>query len=365
MLQRRVIFLTAGLSAGGAEKNTVTIANELVKVCPVSVICLYPGGVNADLLDYRVELLRANKNRMIAGFGFILRTLKYHNPLCLICNKDDVSLLGYWAVKLLRLNTRVIARVANKPVYFYEKSSLRKSVYFRLLRQLYKNAFRVVSVSSSLAEELRHIYELDSEKVEVVYNPPGLVDQSSTPVLMANSSSSLKLVTIGRLVNQKNHSLFLSIVKKLSESRHVEGFIVGTGHLREELQRYANELGIQDKVHFVDYVDNPINYLKQADLFILSSHYEGLPGGLMHALVSGVKIVAVDCEHGASEILGGGEFGALVPDWQVQSFTDAIDQAAKQPQAYSPESLSKHMEQFDLKIISRQWCELAGITNSP
>lgn len=358
MADIHVMFLSAGLSAGGAEKNTVTIANQLLAFARVSVVCLYPGGVNAEFLHENVKLIRADKARILSSFGFMIATLRKEKPKVLICNKDDVAVLGYLASKLALVGTKVVARVANKPVYYYQESSIRKGVTYSLLWFLYRRCELVISVSESLREELLQVYGLKENRIRVIYNPPGIVPKNSTVKLEAKSHTSFKLVTIGRLVEQKNHHLFLDIIKSLSTEYECEGFIVGSGRLRSELEQHAISLGLTDNVHFVPYVDNPVVYLKQADCFLLTSRYEGLPGGLMHALISGVNIVSADCEHGAAEILDDGRFGQLVKSSKTEDFVSAVKDVINHGGKQDNPSLAEHLNKFDISVITDKWLKL-------
>ena len=85
----------------------------------------------------------------------------------------------------------------------------------------------------------------------------------------------------------------------------------GTG--RQELERLATRLGIAKQVSLPGMVDNPFAYMAQADVFALSSAWEGMPGVLIEAMASGCPVVSTDCPGGSREILEDGALGALVP----------------------------------------------------
>ncbi|HBR98751.1 MAG TPA: hypothetical protein DD979_15460, partial [Gammaproteobacteria bacterium] len=254
------MFLTAGLSAGGAEKVTVTLANRLSRSCSVSVICVYPGGVNADYLNAEVNLLRADKPRILAALPFVIRTLKRTRAAFLVCNKDDVAVLGALAIVLSRTDTQLIARVANKPVYYYRAPFWRKFGYYCLFKGMYRYAHRVICVSESLRREILSLYQLDPDKVKVIYNPPGVIRSNPELRPTLTTPESTSVVTIGRLVAQKNHFLFIDTLKALSRVGNYEGFIVGEGPLRSALEAHAAACGIAERIHFVEYVDDPVSY---------------------------------------------------------------------------------------------------------
>lgn len=355
MKQKSTMFLTAGLSAGGAQKVTVTVANELAKHGSVSLVSIYPGGVNEAFISVDVEYLPAVKPRIRNGLWFLVQQLRRLKPHVLICNKDDVAVLGLVASYLARVDTRVIARVANKPVYYYQDDGLKKWLKYKLLQFLYTKSWRIISVSKSLKKELQQVYQLKSEHIEVIYNPPGIYNTHSNTIPEGRYPESLKIVSIGRLVSQKNHPLFIDILSEMTKNHNVEGFIIGVGELKEQLQEYVAEKLMSDRIHFVDYVDNPVHYLQAADVYLLTSHYEGLSGSLIHALISGVNIVSADCDHGSAEILSDGRFGSLVKGYNVQNYLEAIDEAVRNPRDNSGEEFETHLMKFEIAAITTHW----------
>jgi len=100
---------------------------------------------------------------------------------------------------------------------------------------------------------------------------------------------------------------------------------LGDGELRESLQALAASLGISDVVEFTGYVDNPYKYLSRADLFVLSSKWEGFGLCIIEALACGCPVVSTDCPNGPREILVDGEYGRLVPVGDVERLSAMIE----------------------------------------
>jgi glycosyltransferase involved in cell wall biosynthesis len=88
--------------------------------------------------------------------------------------------------------------------------------------------------------------------------------------------------------------------------------ILGEGDLRLQLARLASELGIGKRVAMPGFAIDPWSYYAAADLFVLSSDFEGYPLVLLEALYSGLRIVSTDCPYGPAEILERGRYGTLV-----------------------------------------------------
>jgi glycosyltransferase involved in cell wall biosynthesis len=107
--------------------------------------------------------------------------------------------------------------------------------------------------------------------------------------------------------------------------------IVGHGALRASLEQRAVELGIADRVVFPGFTLNLWPFLASAELFVLSSDYEGLPLVLAEAMHAGLKVVSTDCMSGPAEMLDGGRFGRLTPCGDAKALAVAIEAALIEP----------------------------------
>jgi glycosyltransferase involved in cell wall biosynthesis len=116
--------------------------------------------------------------------------------------------------------------------------------------------------------------------------------------------SSLKIGTIGRLVDQKDYpTLFSACKSALSKGVKLELFIVGEGELRKELEVRVESLGITERVHWLGKTADINDYLFELDLFILPSKYEGFGLALLEAMQTGKPILASN-NSSIPEVLG-------------------------------------------------------------
>jgi glycosyltransferase involved in cell wall biosynthesis len=107
----------------------------------------------------------------------------------------------------------------------------------------------------------------------------------------------LRVGIIGRLTPVKNHRMFLEAVKDVKEKakdKYFKFVVVGDGELKDELQRYASELGVQDAVEFTGWHKDMTAVYKALDVVILTSLNEGTPVTLIEAMASGIPVVATD-----------------------------------------------------------------------
>ena len=118
-------------------------------------------------------------------------------------------------------------------------------------------------------------------------------------------------MNIGRLTNQKDQITILKALNILKKKINFEMIIIGRGILKEELLNFIKLNNLTKNVKIMDFVENPFPLIKQSDLFILSSKYEGLPNVLLEALVLKKFIISTNCRTGPKEILINGKGGLL------------------------------------------------------
>jgi glycosyltransferase involved in cell wall biosynthesis len=133
------------------------------------------------------------------------------------------------------------------------------------------------------------------------------------------------LIFAGRLVNVKGLDLLLlamsTIRARLSQASLT---ILGQGPLLAKLLKQTHDLGLTDAVRFMGFQQNPWPYLKHADIFVMSSRYEGLPNVLLEALALGTPIVATDCPGAIREMQTIHPEIVLVPPEDPKSLAEAI-----------------------------------------
>ncbi|MGE4552766.1 MAG: glycosyltransferase family 4 protein [Desulfovibrionaceae bacterium] len=178
--------------------------------------------------------------------------------------------------------------------------------------------------------------------------PPGPAPDLPQPLVMA----------VGRLAPEKQFDVLLRAFARLAPTHPDWSLaLVGEGPERAALEALARDLGVTARVQFTGRVDNVADHLRRAELFALSSRFEGFPNALCEAMACGVPAVAFDCPCGPGEIIRHGVDGLLAPAGDEAAFTAALDRAMGDPglraalAARAPEVL----ERFAEDRILDQW----------
>jgi GalNAc-alpha-(1->4)-GalNAc-alpha-(1->3)-diNAcBac-PP-undecaprenol alpha-1,4-N-acetyl-D-galactosaminyltransferase len=164
------------------------------------------------------------------------------------------------------------------------------------------------------------------DRVVVMPNPVVLPPDAITG-LPPQLPGDRQLIAIGRLDPQKGFDLLLRAFARLADQHQTWNLtILGEGELRAELETLRTELGLQYRVQLLGRVSNPHDYLKQADIFVMSSRFEGFPNALCEAMACGLAVISTDCRNGPREIIRDGVDGMLVPTEDVPALAIAMEQ---------------------------------------
>jgi glycosyltransferase involved in cell wall biosynthesis len=135
------------------------------------------------------------------------------------------------------------------------------------------------------------------------------------------------LISVGRLTHQKGFDVLLAAFHQVETSVPCRLIIFGEGEDRSALESQIKQLDLQNKVSLPGYTHNPIAEMQAADLYVLSSRFEGSPNALVEAMSVKTPVVAFDIPHGPKEILHNGEVACLVKNISEFALADAIKQA--------------------------------------
>jgi glycosyltransferase involved in cell wall biosynthesis len=163
---------------------------------------------------------------------------------------------------------------------------------------------------------------------------------------------------MGRLTHQKGFDLLLeAIVGVRAAGVPARLTIVGVGELEAELRAKADALGLADVVALVGFQEHPARFFAHADVFVLSSRYEGMPNVVLEALACGLPVVAFDCPHGVSEVVHDGVNGRLIAAEDVPALTAALVDVLRDDatRARMRAAIPAELRPFTAPAVSARW----------
>ena len=306
------------LSGGGAERLHVSLVGELARlgIQPRFLLNERRGELLDQVhKDVPIDVLGAT--RQIAALPKLVRWLRRDPPDVLVANMEHMCVIAVLARAISRAKTQIIIVQHNSLGKQLQRPGWRWRVLLPLFRSALRRADAVVAVSSGVADEMSELTDISRTGIQVI--PNGIVHRdfikrSLSPVSHPWLRGKVPLIIgMGRLVDQKDFETLIRAFAKLLEMRDARLIILGDGPLRGDLGRLVSELNLEEKTHLPGFRNDAPAWLRQADLFVLSSRYEGFGNVVAEALALGTPVVSTDCPFGPAEILQGGLFGTLVP----------------------------------------------------
>ena len=163
-------------------------------------------------------------------------------------------------------------------------------------------------------------------------------------------------MNIGRLTDQKNQILILKAINQIKKEIDVQLYILGKGINYQNLKNYIMKNRLQKIVKLIGYKKNPYPYLKQSDIFILSSNFEGSPNVLIEAMFLKNTIISTNCPTGPKEILKNGKLGKLIKMDDAKNLANALKNFKKDKKKIKSAFKSIHI--YDHKINCHKYYKL-------
>ncbi len=330
----RLALVIHALSGGGAERVLTHMANHwsrhgqqvtLVTLAAAETDVYQVSDsverVGLDVMGQSHGPLSAIKNNFRRARALRLALLAAQ-PDFVISFTDQMNVLTLLATLGLRLRVIICDRVDPR------HHPLGRA--WSLLRQtLYRRCFAAVVQTVAIRDVVQPL--VAGRPVYVIPNAVAPEVRPDTP--QANqaaedrATSPRRLVAMGRLVPQKGFDLLIAAFAQLA-TRHTEWRldVFGEGPQRDALQQQIRQLDLAGRIHLPGWTDDPASEFARADLFVLSSRYEGFPNVVLDAMACGIPVVSFDCPTGPAEIIRHQIDGLLVEPQDVDALAGALDE---------------------------------------
>lgn len=331
---KRLALLIPDLRMGGAEQVALRLMQDWVRDGhEVDLVLLSASGELLPLVPPSVQVFDLKAPRIRAAIRPLVAYLKDRRPDAVQASMWPVTILAIIAGRLARSRARVL--VSEHITLSRQYADLGRLGWLSLkasIRLFYPRADARVAVSNGAANDLAKLSGIDRESIAVIYNPVQELSGSvPTKIDALWGDAKSRILSVGRLKAQKNQRLLIEAFARLPVERRARLMLLGDGPELGDLQELARRLGVDGQVIFRSSDINPGPYYRSADLFVLSSDYEGFGLVIVEALLSGLPVVSTDCESGPREILGDGEYGALVPCGDAAALAAAVEAALDAP----------------------------------
>jgi glycosyltransferase involved in cell wall biosynthesis len=370
-MSNRLAVLVASLAQGGVGKMRTHLINRFSELgYQVDLLVGDPESPYMDRLHPEVRVIDLGTSNAITGVPALARYLWREKPGTLLTQRIRVNVLALRARQLARSKTKVF--VTSNTNISSQLESMRpdkREKQLALLRKYYPRNDGIMAVSLGVAEDTAKIIGIPLEKIRVIHNPvvtpeletlaairpdhPWFAPGEETPVFLG----------IGRLEPQKDFPNLIRAFALVRQTLPSRLMILGEGALRPSLQALADELGVGQDLAMPGFVKNPYQYMRAAQVFVLSSRWEGSPNGLTEALAVGTPVVATNCPNGPYEILQAGKYGLLVPMSDPKALADAMLETLRDP--HDSDYLRNGVARYSVNNSAREYLAAMGLPEHP
>ncbi len=334
----KIALFIADFTLGGAERVFSDLARGFserghdVEL----VIGNTDNAVYLDLIPDNVCVVNLKVKRMRRSLPALIGYLHKNKPDIVLATRADSCPFVVLAKIFSKVKTAIVLREANTLSSDLSKYRGGKRLLLSLfIKTLYPLADMIVGVSEGVKEDLKKFLKIKGGKLCTIYSPivtEELFINASKPCdhpWLQNKDIPV-ILSVGRLAFQKRFDLLIKAFAIVRQQRNARLLILGEGEERLQLESLAADLKLREDINLAGFEPNPFKYMSRANLFVLSSDWEGLPGALVQALACGCPVISTDCPSGPREILKNGRLGRLIPMGDVKAMAAAIEEALNQ-----------------------------------
>ncbi|WP_042775276.1 glycosyltransferase family 4 protein [Sinorhizobium fredii] len=321
--EARITFVVPALGAGGTEHVVNLVANHWSSIgYTVTLITLEPPGAqpyykfHPKIAIVRLGVPPRRASKMRSGFLVFQRFLRLRTAIHR--SRPDLVLSFLTRTNVLTLVATIGLSV---PVIVSERNNPALQPlgpFWRCLQRcVYPRAFGLVTMTQGA---LDHFPARIRRRGRVIANPVDL------PNGWQKRRGRNILAAVGRLTRQKGFDLLLEAFSKISKSHPKWKLVIwGEGDERRSLEALRDALGLQERVEMPGLTPRPGLWIENADVFVLSSRYEGWGNVLLEAMAAGLPVVSYECDWGPRVMITHGSDGILVPTEDVEALAKALD----------------------------------------
>lgn len=311
---KNILIINNGLSGGGIERASVSLANYFVRLgYDIIILALYQSE-HYFSIDPAIKLIEPEFTRDIQGkYSYLIKMILFVRKQIKYIKPDTILAFSEWTNPYVLLANSGL----NIPIFLTDRMNplAKLPLISELLKRLlYKQADGIIA-QTIYAKEILY-KKTKSKNITVINNPLNTVNK-----LPCESKN--RIVTVGRLSPEKGHRYLIEAFAQIQISDW-ELSIVGDGAERNNLEQLAKKLGIADRVLFHGYLKNFNMQLSEAQIFVLPSLKEGFPNALLEAMSVPLACITTDFFQGKNEIINHGFNGLIIKPGNANELAEAI-----------------------------------------
>lgn len=359
MSKKKIAFVIASLTHGGAERVVSNLSNGLIDKFEV-VIITFSKSTPFYTIDQRIKVVSCINaiDTPTSIYQSLKLNYKLTKKIYQILKTERVdTVIGF--ITSANILAIIAAKIHGIPSIISERDNplaggLPK--FWIIAKKLvYPLAHRVVLQT----EGIKKIFakKIKSEKLTILPNP---IASELTNLRDENVKKENLILTVGRLDENKNQTEIIKAFGSIGLTKDWKLLIIGDGHKKQELTDLIHSLNLTDKVEIISKVKRIDKYYNKASIFVFTSKTEGFPNALLEAMHFGLPSISTECNFGPSDLINDGVNGFLVPINQEKILKERLSQLINNPELRLKFSNKAQMttENYRSEKVIAKWEEL-------
>lgn len=329
-MKQKLLFVIDSLDCAGAEKSLISLLSLLdYSKFDVDLLLFAHGGILEELLPQEVNKLKPLKYTQFTQLHLlkaIIHSFKSRNFKMLICRSKftfKIRLRKYSNVEKAKVYWECVSEVIDNnqkeydiaisyaqgvPTFYvankvkakrkfaWVNASLKlKDIDKNFQRNYYNQYKKIVTVSDSAKRVFTETYPEFKNKMEVIYDlnsPDYIFKMSDLGNFVYEEYSGIKILSIGRLAKTKGYDIALDACRKLKERGiDFKWYVLGKGPLENDIKQYIQKYNLGDHFILLGVKSNPYPYIKNADIYVQTSRFEGFGLAIAEARMLNIPVV--------------------------------------------------------------------------
>lgn len=350
----KIGIFVPSLNAGGAERTAVSLANWIAENSENNVYLINLGiNDNCYSISGKVNLYNKpiTKKNILSKCKTIIDLIKYLKKI-----KLDVSFeMLFTPMKYILLN-----KIVNRKMVIIGSERNNPKERYKTIK--YKILYKLCPIlCNGYIFQTNFIKKMFSKKIQQksIIIPNAISNPDAYRIVHTNSKDKI-IVSVGRLAYQKGYDNLIKAFKILNgKYPDYKLVIYGDDDERNKLEDLVNELNLKDKVFLPGKLSNVMEKVSEADIFVMSSRYEGFPNALLEAMAIGMPCISTNCVAGPSDIIINNYNGILVEVDNIKQLSEKIIYLIEHPQIKKRlgEQAKKIVNNFSTDIIYAKYLD--------
>jgi glycosyltransferase involved in cell wall biosynthesis len=334
----KITIVMPSFSGGGAERIGVNLANYYsYRGHSVTVVVFHSSGPYFGQVSQDIQVIDLGLRARYAVFKLVSELSKNRPDIIISIMRGANILVGLASFFFKSFKPSILFSEQNTFESILSLPFIKRKAYIALMRFTYCRAHTIIANSLDTQSDLLTYKIVKPEHTQVIGNPVIPLDikvlleeEISHPWLL---DPLLKVIlNVGRLHKQKNQVLLINAFYEVSKiHRNARLIVLGEGDEQENLSNLIDNLSLGQCVDIIPFQKNPYPFYKLADIFVLSSDWEGFGNVIVEAMASEIPVISTDCHGGPCMILKRGQYGTLVPPGNIDKLARAIVEELKCP----------------------------------